>query len=157
MDDSNTRAGNTNNEVQCVEIVVTKSSLQRSGNNLQWTLSVYSLENQPFEIHLPEEKGEKFHFMVYDWKRTIKHLLDDLKIPYAITRYFFTDTIYPEPDQRIIFSEEDARILSRWNTVPVDSKVNDHVKSLSKGSQDIPAEFGEFVFDETMIPATHRN
>jgi hypothetical protein len=34
--------------------------------------------------------------MVYDWKRTIKQLLDSNQVPYSIVRLFSPDTIYSD-------------------------------------------------------------
>jgi hypothetical protein len=107
MRDSNTRAGNKEPKVQCLEVLVSRASLERSGNNLQWTLSVYSLENQPVRKKFSENDSEIFHFMVYDWKRTIKQLLENLKIPFSITQYFTPASIYREAKQTLYFSEND--------------------------------------------------
>jgi len=96
MRESNTRAANQKSKVQCLEVLVSKNAIATNGHNLHWTLSVYSLENHPVNKSLAIQNSEIFHFMVYDWKRTIKRLLDDHKIAYSIIEYFSPETIYAE-------------------------------------------------------------
>lgn len=146
MDESNTHAGKENNKIRCIEIILSQSDLERTGCNLRWTLSVYSLENQPFEIQLSEGRGQKFHFMVYDWRRTIKGLLENLTIPYKVTKYFVPDNVYCDPHQKIGFSESDATLVFQ-NTTVLDK--GDHSgKSLPRprDSYDVPKGF---VYEET--------
>jgi hypothetical protein len=83
-------------EIQCIEILVSKKYLHDQRNNLQWTLSVYSLENQPVNTERSLRNSEIFHFMLYDWKRTIKQLLDKSQVPYSIIQYFSPRTIHPD-------------------------------------------------------------
>lgn len=89
--------------VRCIEISVPKVALSRDGNHILWTLSVYSLENHPIKKDAIKEDCENFHFMVYDWKRTIKSLLTDCKIPYAINQYFSLDNIFNSPNPCVNF------------------------------------------------------
>ncbi|MGC1240420.1 MAG: hypothetical protein WA874_02475 [Chryseosolibacter sp.] len=82
--------------IQCIEILVSKKYLQNNHNNLHWTLSVYSLENQPVTKDRSLHNSEIFHFMVFDWKRTIKQLLDKFQVPYSIIQYFSPDTVHAD-------------------------------------------------------------
>jgi hypothetical protein len=96
MENSNPRAANKESKIQCIEVLVPKKSIATSGHNLHWTLSVYSLENQPVTKTKPFHNSEVFHFMVYDWKRTIKQLLEDHQIHYSIIQYFTAENLYTE-------------------------------------------------------------
>jgi hypothetical protein len=95
MKKSNSRAANPQSQIQCVEVLVSKESIFSSGHNLHWTLSVYSLENAPAKRNLPLSKSEVFHFMVYDWIRTLKQMLDDHQVPYSIVQFFTPDSLFP--------------------------------------------------------------
>lgn len=76
-------------------------------DNIIWTLSVYSLENRPVKDNGVLNNSEVFHFMVYDWSKTIKQLLEDQKIPYSILGFFTLDNIFniDDKDSRIGGSE----------------------------------------------------
>lgn len=81
--------------IQCLEVVIPKTFISNSGHHFFRTLSLYSLHNHPVaDPDFPD--AEIFHFMVYDWKRTIKALLEDRKIPFTVLQYFTPDTIYYE-------------------------------------------------------------
>jgi len=94
MRKSNPNTKNQKSKIQCLEVLIPKNFIVNSGHNLHWTLSVYSLENQPVKKNESIHNSEIFHFMVYDWNRTIKELLEDQKIPYSIIRFFTPVTIY---------------------------------------------------------------
>ncbi len=81
--------------IQCVEVVISRTYLRDNTNNLLWTLSVYSLQNQPVKKEHSFDNAEGFHFMVYDWNRTIKQLLEQNQIPYSIIGFFTVENIYP--------------------------------------------------------------
>ena len=93
MREENTDATNHKSAIQCIEVLISRSYLRNSGHNLFWTLSVYSLENQPVKKDRSLHNSEIFHFMTYDWNRTIKKLLDDHKVPYAVIQNFAADNI----------------------------------------------------------------
>lgn len=93
MGASNTHA-TKKERIQCLEVLISKTYITRSNNNLLWTLSVYSLENQPVKKNRAIHNSEIFHFMLYDWKRTIKKLLDEQQVPYSIIEFFSPDNIY---------------------------------------------------------------
>ena len=95
MGNSNEHATNKTSVIQCLEVLISRKSLENSPN-LQWTLSVYSLENQPVRKGPAMQNSEIFHFMVFDWKRTIKKLLDDHQVPYSIIQYFNPGSIYAD-------------------------------------------------------------
>ena len=82
--------------IHCIEVLISKNHVGDYHDNIFWTLSVYSLENQPVKKNRDVNDFEIYHFMVYDWRRTIKQLLDDRQIPYSIIQQFSTATVYPE-------------------------------------------------------------
>ncbi|MEX1240066.1 MAG: hypothetical protein WEB30_10125 [Cyclobacteriaceae bacterium] len=88
-----------------------------SAHNLHWTLSVYSLENQPVKKNRSIHNSEIFHFMVYDWKRTIKQLLEVQKIPYSIIQYFSPETIYKDAMQ-----DHSVELLASLEAIPDSSE-----------------------------------
>src|SRR5690606_10813697 len=103
------RNGNINSSkgITCVEVVISRKLVSGYPHTL-WPLSVYSLENHPVRQH-PGQEEEVFHFMVYDWERTIKDVLDDNQIPYSISRYFYSDKILPDdsPDGAFLLHDTD--------------------------------------------------
>lgn len=82
--------------VRCIEVLISKESLRSTNVDLSWTLSVYSLENRPVELAHALPDAEVFHFMVYDWRKTIEKLLNEHNISYNILQFFRTKTIYPD-------------------------------------------------------------
>lgn len=114
MKKSNSRA-NAKAKIQCVEILVSKDSVYKSSHNLQWTLSVYSLENAPAKGNLPLTNSEVFHFMVYDWTRTLKQLLDDHQIPYSIVQFFTPESLFPAASEKygLTYDENDFLLAAR--------------------------------------------
>ena len=72
--------------INCLEVLVPKIYLDKNVDNIYWTLSVYSLENAP--VKCSKNHSDAFHFMVYDWRRTIKKLLEHHQIPFSIVQYF---------------------------------------------------------------------
>jgi hypothetical protein len=96
MNESMKNSEGTKSEIRCIEILISKKYLQDNRNNLQWTLSIYSLENQPVEMNHALRNSEIFHFMVFDWKKTIKQLLDKSQVPYSIVQYFSPNAIHAD-------------------------------------------------------------
>jgi hypothetical protein len=93
---SNRSATNSDSKIQCIEVLISKSSVAGSRHDLQWTLSVYSLENQPVQKNRVVSDIEIYHFMVYDWKRTIRKILEDHQVRYSVIQYFTPETIYAD-------------------------------------------------------------
>lgn len=77
----------TKSSIRCMEVMISREGLEKNAG-LFWTLSVYSLENQPVAKPKAGSDSEVFHFMVFDWKRTIKELLDKHQVSYTIMEYF---------------------------------------------------------------------
>jgi hypothetical protein len=96
MGESNRCAANSDSKIQCIEVLISKTSVAGSRHDLQWTLSVYSLENQPVQKNRVVADMEIYHFMVYDWKRTINKILEDHQIRYSVIQYFTPETIYAD-------------------------------------------------------------
>ena len=96
MGRSETDATNKKSNIQCIEVLIFKNHMVNMSNNLMWTLSVYSLENQPVRRNRVAPGSEMFHFMVYDWKRTIKQLLEDNQVPYSVIQFFSPDNLYSD-------------------------------------------------------------
>lgn len=95
MRESNTNAIKGKSNIQCVEVLILRNAVLYS-DNLARTLSVYSLENQPVAKSIGLDNSEVFHFMLYDWKRTIRELLDDNKVSYSVIQFFTPDDIYSD-------------------------------------------------------------
>jgi hypothetical protein len=100
---------NTKASVECLEISIPAAQLL-ADNNLGWTLSVYSLQNRP----LPTDPAGKvhYHFMVYDWRKTIQQLLHQHNIAFSITDSFFLNTVAPPgKHKKVRLAEADALLL----------------------------------------------
>ena len=72
--------------IHCVEIVIPESFI--SAHDLYRTLSLYSLQNEPLADNPSGECHQSFHFMLYDWLRTLRLLLDDKRIQYTVIKRF---------------------------------------------------------------------
>jgi len=80
--------------IACVEVLVAKRSID---SGLRWTLSVYSLENRPVRKNLDIHHSEIFHFMLYDWDRSIRALLESHNVAFTVVQEFFVaDISQPE-------------------------------------------------------------
>lgn len=84
----------SNTNIQCLEVLIPKDLHTDRTHHLLRTLALYSLHNHPVKSIPSNHNEEIFHFMVFDWNRTIKALLDDRKVHYRILQYFSPDTIY---------------------------------------------------------------
>lgn len=94
MSTSKEHATTKSSAIRCVEVMVSKEGLEKN-TGLLWTLSVYSLENQPV-VKTPAHDSELFHFMVFDWERTIKKLLASHQIAYLVMRHFSPESVLSE-------------------------------------------------------------
>ena len=88
--------------IPCIEVLISRDYIRDNGGNLFWMLSVYSLENQPVSRNRALHNSEIFHFMVFDWKRTIKKMLEDQQVPYSIVQYFSAESIHSDALQEAI-------------------------------------------------------
>ena len=96
--------------VPCLEVSLSRKVIEICGSNLLWTLSVYSLDNRPLRSGMEQGETMNYHFMVYDWRKTIKQLLDDIDVPYTILQYFTVDTLYRSPRRNIAIGKREAEI-----------------------------------------------
>ncbi|MEX2231400.1 MAG: hypothetical protein WD824_04535 [Cyclobacteriaceae bacterium] len=125
MKESNPNAAASHeSKIHCIEVLVPKNSIATSCHNLHWTLSVYSLENHPVNRSLSFHNSEVFHFMVYDWKRTIKQLLEDHQVHYSIIQYFTPDTVF-SGTQDLGLSDNEAGFFSSLNKLTDEPLRND--------------------------------
>lgn len=119
MSERKSSTGNQQSKIQCLEVLIPKNFIAKGGHNLHWTLSVYSLENQPVRKNRAIHNSEIFHFMVYDWNKTIKQLLEDHKIPYSIIQYFNPKTIYSDVVQDdFCLADVETDFLSALEALP---------------------------------------
>lgn len=98
MRDRNSNATKETRDVRCMEVLISKRFIA-SRKDLLWTLSVYSLEHQPVKKNRELHNSEIYHFMVFDWERTIRNFLERNKVPYSIIEYFTPDSIFSESNQ----------------------------------------------------------
>jgi hypothetical protein len=101
--------------VPCLEVSLSRRVIENSGSNLLWTLSVYSLDNQPLGSGVVNGEIIRYHFMIYDWRKTIKLLLDDIGVSYTVLQYFTVDTLYRSPKRRIPIGKKEAQVLFETN------------------------------------------
>jgi len=115
---SNKKSNTSKPGIPCVEVLVSRSSLTNT-NNLLWTLSVYSLENRPVKKLRELHNSEIFHFMVFDWKRTVKQLLERNKVSYSVIQFFTTDSINADAHHEPIATPDDeSAFLEAINKLP---------------------------------------
>jgi hypothetical protein len=93
MEGMNSNVAEQDSKIQCIEVLISKT-FKSGGSNLAWTLSVYSLENQPVQKDASFHNCDIFHFMIFDWRRTVRNLLDEHQVPYQIIQYFSPENIY---------------------------------------------------------------
>lgn len=106
MKDCNSNATKKAPTARCLEVLISRRFIANS-ENLLWTLTVYSLENQPVKKNRALHHSEIFHFMVFDWERTIKALLEKNKVPYSIIQFFTPDSIFSESPRAKVEAEVD--------------------------------------------------
>lgn len=78
--------------IACIEVQIPDEYI--SAKDLRRALSVYSLQNAPLAGDAPDKNDRCFHFMLFDWLRTLKQLVDNRKIPYTVTRRFYLQDIH---------------------------------------------------------------
>lgn len=105
--------------VQCVQVRISKRYVSKIHDNMMWTLSVYSLENQPVKKDRVVHDSEVFHFMAYDWSRTIKQLLQDQQIPYSIAGYFSLDNIFSTNNDQISAADNEVKLMKPLRAMAV--------------------------------------
>lgn len=116
MRESSRQSTEKKSNIQCIEVLISRSYVRDSNQNLFWTLSVYSLENHPVKRNRSLHNSEIFHFMVYDWQRTIKKLLDGQQIPYSIVQYFSPESIHTDTAHESWgMHDNEAKFLSAIN------------------------------------------
>ena len=121
--------------IHCVEVLISKNHVGDYHDNIFWTLSVYSLENQPVKMNRDVSDFEIYHFMVYDWKRTIKQLLDDRQIPYSIIQQFSTATVYPERTSNDIqVTDNETSLLKALSSLAASERHDSAVDTLLAGT-----------------------
>lgn len=113
MRESSRQSVERNSKILCIEVLVPRTPVREKSGNLFWTLSVYSLENQPVQKNRSLHNSELFHFMVYDWQRTIKNLLEEYQVPYSIIQYFSPENIHADGSQESFpLDDNEERFLS---------------------------------------------
>lgn len=93
MRESDKRSLDETAAINCLEVLVPRIYLDNNVDNIYWTLTVYSLENAPVKKERSSEQSDTFRFMVYDWRRTIRKLLEHRQIPFSVVQYFTSDSI----------------------------------------------------------------
>jgi hypothetical protein len=145
MKERNTRAAKLESKIQCIEVLIPKKAIATNGHNLHWTLSVYSLENQPVKKSRSFHNSDVFHFMVYDWKRTIQQLLEDHQVHYSIIQYFTPETIFTEPNN-FGLSDTETGFFSALNKLKEASTENGSASEIF--SESFRDQKSGFIFDK---------
>ena len=137
MREHNTHATNQSN-IHCLEVLISKNHLTNN-SGLLWTLSVYSLENQPVNKNRAIHNSDIFHFMVYDWKRTIKQLLEQHQVPYSVIQLFSIESIYSDVLlQENVSPDKELDFLKAIEKLPLD--VRSSGTPALRSLDEIPAE-----------------
>jgi two-component system, OmpR family, alkaline phosphatase synthesis response regulator PhoP len=104
-----------------IEIQLWEIYLVRNRHHLYHTLSAYCLERKQHPQRQPESSKVSFHFMMYDWERTIRQLLTDNSIPFEITSTYKTDIYIQMEKKKVYVAEDDLNILFALNTMLEDA------------------------------------
>ena len=82
--------------IECLEVLISGNPLSDGNQSLFRTLSLYSLHNHPLQGNRLAQDSGIFHFMAFDWERTIKSLLEMRKVRFTVLRYFSTNSVCRE-------------------------------------------------------------
>jgi CheY-like chemotaxis protein len=99
-----------------IEIRLWEAYLLRSRINLNYILTAYVLRPAATQEPLRDRKIS-FHFMIYDWEKTIRPLLEANSIPFEIIRCYRTDQFLPAEKKKVYLAEDDLEILFALNTL----------------------------------------
>lgn len=101
-----TKQHETKAGIPCLEVLVSKRAIDAG---LYATLSLYSLENRPVRKNLDIHHSDIFHFMVFDWDRSLKILLQDHNVNFSVVQKFFvTDLSDPVEEEALSFEDQKA-------------------------------------------------
>lgn len=145
MENSNSNAASQESHIQCIEVLISRTSIAK---NLQWTLSVYSLENHPISRYPSIHNCDVYHFMTFDWKRTIKQLLENHQVPYSVIQYFSPQGIHAGAERNPVFDEN--TILSALDQMEEIYGGRDHAHTGALPSSG-RSKNSDLVFDEKNI------
>lgn len=135
--DTITKEGNANTglnaSVQCVEVLISRSYIDNANHNLPWMLSVYSLENHPVQ-NRSLYNSDLFRFMVFDWDRTVRNLLESHKISFSIVKYFSSKDVFAAADT----SGDDVALLAALESLSaIDASTSHSELQTDKSESDL--------------------
>jgi CheY-like chemotaxis protein len=79
-------------------------------------LSAYSLLPD-FESMKPGTQTVTFHFMLFDWNRTLRKMLDDRSIAYEVLKTYSTNSFTQVPKKKVYLADDDLHILFSLNAL----------------------------------------
>jgi CheY-like chemotaxis protein len=102
---------------QAIEIKLWEIYLLRNRNNLNRQLSTYSIDNGPYHNSPTNPEQVIFRFMQYDWDKTVRSLLGDLKVPFELGCKFEIDVSSVPRKKTVYVAEDDLSILFALDTM----------------------------------------
>ena len=122
---------------QGIEIRLWQVYILRNRTNLLNTLSAYSLESKPRTGNIVDEDRISYRFLMHDWEKTIKPLLNKNSIPFETGIPFIVDVFHRPEKKKVYLVEDDLDILFALNIILEDAGYDhDHRRTqrLSKSS-----------------------
>lgn len=101
----------------CVQVRLSAIYLNRNQQNLQKTLSAYALEGKPLQAPFKESEQVFYHFLRFDWEKTLQSLLVRNAIPFEIMKTFEQDIFRNRAKNKVYLVEDDLDILFALNVI----------------------------------------
>jgi hydroxymethylpyrimidine pyrophosphatase-like HAD family hydrolase len=100
----------TQRPIECVEISISRTSFETNDFNLHvaWTLSVYALDRSSSAKTSERSGSAIYHFMLYDWRKTLQQLLHDHQVMYTVRDHYLVSNIYENTGKKIPLATEDG-------------------------------------------------
>jgi CheY-like chemotaxis protein len=106
---------------QGIEIRLWQIYILRDRTNLVNTLSAYALEGGPLHKNMTDQERVAYRFLIHDWEKTIKPLLNKNSIPFETGILFNVDVFHKPEKKKVYLVEDDLDILFTLNLMLEDA------------------------------------
>ena len=110
----------TNARIRCVEVKLWGIYFLKNREELLSMLSAYALEAKPFRNNPDSTEELSYHFLAFDWERSVRSLLARNLIPFEVVSTFETNAVATEK-KKVYLVEDDLDILFALNTMLEDA------------------------------------
>ena len=105
--------------LSAVEVHIAEGSLIRDKTNISQTLCTYSLDNGPLNESF--DGNLLFRFTAFDWQKSVRRLLVDRNIQYAVLSEVSVNAFQQLLKKKIFVAEDDPDILFSLSTMLEDA------------------------------------